>query len=292
MIQLRDVRCSVGPRVLFDELRWSLAPGDRCALVGPNGAGKTTLIRIALGEIVAEAGSRVLARGTRLGHLPQEAAERFDGTVLDRALEAHREVRARREELDDLHQRLASSGPDDAGLALLLERAGELQHHLDLHDEHALEPEARRVLSGLGFARADQDRSLAEFSGGWRMRAALAALLLADPTLLFLDEPTNHLDLPAMEWLEDYLEDFHGGLVVISHDRVFLDRVATDVKELDRGEMSDYPMTFTGYLEERELRRERLESHNEQLDRKITQLERFVERFGAKNTKASQAASM
>ena len=291
MIQLRDVRCSVGPRVLFDELCWSLAPGDRCALVGPNGAGKTTLIRMALGEIAPEAGARVLARGTRLGHLPQEAAERFDGTVLERALEAHREVRAMRDELDDLHRRLASSGPDDPGLPKLLERAGELQHHLGLEGEHALEPEARRVLTGLGFSRVDQDRPLAEFSGGWRMRAALAALLLADPTLLFLDEPTNHLDLPAIEWLEDYLRDFHGGLVVVSHDRVFLDRVANEVFELDAGRLHHYPMTFTRYLEEREARRDQVEAQNAQLDRRIRQLSRFVERFGAKNTKASQAQS-
>src|SRR5262249_32946054 len=152
-------------------------------------------------------------------------------------------------------------------------------------------PGARRVPAGLGSPRADQARPLEEFSGGWRMRAALAALLLADPTLLFLDEPTNHLDLPAMEWLEDYLEDFHGGLVVISHDRVFLDRVATEVRQLDRGTLPDYQMKFTDYLEERERRREQMEASNQQLDQKIAQLERFVERFGAKNTKASQAAS-
>jgi ATP-binding cassette subfamily F protein 3 len=163
-----------------------------------------------------------------LGYLPQEAAEKFDGTVLDRALEAHRAILDMREELDALHQRLSGIAPEDPDLEALLERTGELQHHLEMYDEHALEPEARRVLSGLGFSTKDQDRPIAEFSGGWRMRATLAALLLTDPTLLFLDEPTNHLDLPAMEWLEDYLEDFHGGLVVVSHDRVFLDKRCDD----------------------------------------------------------------
>jgi len=291
MIQLRDIRYSVGQRVLFRDVEWVIAPGSRCALVGPNGAGKTTLIRVALGETAPDSGSRVLARGSRLGYLPQEAAERFDGTVLDRALEAHRHLLAMREELDALHADLAGIAPDDPRLAALLERAGEVQHHLELHDEHALEPEARRVLAGLGFSRSDQDRPLSEFSGGWRMRAALAALLLTDPTLLFLDEPTNHLDLPALEWLEDYLEDFHGGLVVVSHDRVFLDRVATEVRELDGGRLTGYPMTFTRYLEEREVRREQMEAHNAQLDQKIAQLTRFVERFGAKNTKAAQAQS-
>jgi ATP-binding cassette subfamily F protein 3 len=261
------------------------------ALVGPNGAGKTTLIKVMLGEYTPESGARVMARGTRLGYLPQEAAERYDGTVLDRAMEAHRELLGMREELDALHQRLGESTPDDPHLEALLERAGELQHHLELRDEHALEPQARRVLSGLGFSTADQIRPLEQFSGGWRMRAALAALLLTDPTLLFLDEPTNHLDLPAMEWLEDYLEDFHGGLVVVSHDRVFLDRVATEIRELDLGQLSDYPMTFTRYLEEKELRREQMEAQNVQLDAKIAQLSRFVERFGAKNTKAAQAQS-
>jgi len=291
MVQLHDIAVSVGPRLLFSELDWVIAPGDRCALVGPNGAGKTTLLRVALGQLVPDAGSRVLARGSRLGYLPQEAAERFEGTVLERALEAHRHVLDMRAELDALHARLGGSADGDAELPALLERAGELQHVLELHDEHALEPEARRVLSGLGFAAADQDRPLAEFSGGWRMRAALAALLLTDPTVLFLDEPTNHLDLPAMEWLEDYLEDFHGGLVVVSHDRVFLDRVATEIRELEHGRFTSYASGFTRYLEEKELRRDQLEAQNAQLDQKIAQLSRFVERFGAKNTKAAQAQS-
>ncbi|HEY2953895.1 MAG TPA: ABC-F family ATP-binding cassette domain-containing protein [Candidatus Eisenbacteria bacterium] len=291
MIQLQNVRYSIGQRVLFERLDWVLSPGDRVALVGPNGAGKTTLLRVMLGELDPESGARVLARGTRLGYLPQEAAERFEGTVLERAMEAHRHLLAMREELDALHARLAGISADDEHLASLLERAGELQHHLELNDEHVLEPEARRVLTGLGFSRSDQGRPLAQFSGGWRMRAALAALLLTDPTLLFLDEPTNHLDLPAMEWLEDYLEDFHGGLVVVSHDRVFLDRVADEVRELDHGALATYAMTFTGYLEERDLRRERIEAQNAQVERRIAELSRFVERFGAKNTKASQAQS-
>jgi ATP-binding cassette subfamily F protein 3 len=196
-----------------------------------------------------------------------------------------------REELDALYQAIPTLKPEDPEMERLLDRAGELQHHLEQHDEHALEPEARRVLAGLGFSTEDQDRPLSEFSGGWRMRTALAALLLTDPTLLFLDEPTNHLDLPAMEWLEDYLEDFHGGLVVVSHDRVFLDRVTTEIRELDHEELTEYPMTFTEYLEEREARRERIEAQNVQLDKKIAQLERFAERFGAKNTKAAQAHS-
>ncbi len=291
MIQLQNVRYSVGQRVLFENLNWVLAPGDRVALVGPNGAGKTTLLRIMLGELDPETGSRVMARGTRLGYLPQEAAEKFDGTVLDRAMEAHRALRGMQEELDELHARLGGIAQDDPHLDALLERAGELQHHLEFHDTATLEPEARRVLSGLGFSRRDQDRPLVEFSGGWRMRTALAALLLTDPTLLFLDEPTNHLDLPAMEWLEDYLEDFHGGLVIVSHDRVFLDSVATEIRELDRGELTDYPMRFTEYLEERVLRRERVAAANQQLGKRISELSRFVERFGAKNTKASAAQS-
>jgi ATP-binding cassette subfamily F protein 3 len=291
VIQLQKLRYGVGDRVLFDDLDWVLSAGDRVALVGPNGAGKTTLIRVMLGELTPENGSRVMSRGTRLGYLPQEAAERFEGSVLDRAMEAHKELLGMQQEMDALHEELSGIQQDDPQLERLLERAGDLQHHLELHDVHALEPEARRVLSGLGFSTVDQDRPLAEFSGGWRMRAALAALLLGDPTLLFLDEPTNHLDLPAMEWLEDYMENFHGGLVVVSHDRVFLDRVATEVRELDRGELTEYATNFTGYLEEREARREQMEASNQQIEKKVAQLSRFVERFGAKNTKAAQAQS-
>ncbi len=232
-----------------------------------------------------------MSKGTRLGYLPQEAAEKFDGTVLERAMEAHRHLVEMREELDALYEGLQHLPPDDPSLGSLLDRAGELQHHLELNDEHMLEPEARRVLGGLGFKPEDQDRPLAEFSGGWRMRAALAALLLTDPTLLFLDEPTNHLDLPALEWLEDYLEDFHGGLVVVSHDRVFLDRVANEVRELDQETLSEYATSFTGYLDEREVRRDRIEAQNVQVEKKIAQLSRFAERFGAKASKATQAQS-
>src|SRR6185503_16141393 len=166
MIQLHGIRYSIGARVLFDDLSWTVAAGDRIALVGPNGAGKTTLLRILLGESTSEAGTRVAARGTRIGYLPQEAAEKFDGTVLDRALEAHRAVLDMRSELDALHQELSGIAPEDPRLKALLERSGELQHHLELHDEHALEPEARRVLAGLGFSLRDQDRPIAEFSGG------------------------------------------------------------------------------------------------------------------------------
>ena len=291
MIRLQDVHYSIGVRVLFSDVTWAVAPGDRIALVGPNGAGKTTLIRILLGEYTPEKGNRVVAKGTRFGYLPQEAAERFEGSVLERAMEAHRHLLEMRSELDALYESLKDVTAEDPKLEPLLERAGELQHHLELNDEHTLEPEARRVLSGLGFSRADQDRPLAEFSGGWRMRAALAALLLTDPTILFLDEPTNHLDLPALEWLEDYLEEFHGGLVVVSHDRVFLDRVADEIMELDRATLTEYPMSFTRYLEEREVRRERAEEQNVQLDKKIAQLSRFAERFGAKASKAAQAQS-
>ena len=153
MIQLRDLAYSIGERRLLAGVDWVLSPGDRCALVGSNGTGKTTLLRLMLGELSPESGTRALARGTRIGYLPQEAAERYEGTVLERAMEAHRHVLGMREELDELHGRLAGIGPDDPALGHLLERLGELQHRLELADEHALEPEARRVLAGLGFER-------------------------------------------------------------------------------------------------------------------------------------------
>ncbi len=291
MIRLNGVRVAIGPRVLFEDVNWVIAPGDRCALVGPNGAGKTTLIRVALGDQQPEAGIRTVSRDSRVGYLPQEAAERFDGTVLDRALAGFSELFAMEREQTEIHERLSGVSPQDPDLEGLLHRAGEIQHALEHRDVHALEPRARRILSGLGFTTGDQDRPLASFSGGWRMRAALAALLMQDPTALFLDEPTNHLDLPAMEWLEEYLGGFEGALVVVSHDRVFLDRVAGEVRELDSGRLNTYAMGFTAYLDEKEERRGRMESENLQTAKKIAQLQRFVDRFGAKNTKATQAAS-
>ncbi len=291
MIRLHDVRVSIGPRVLFEGVNWVISPGDRCALVGPNGAGKTTLIRVALGEQAPETGTRVVSRDSTLGHLPQEAAERFEGTVLDRALAGFADLFALEREQADIHRRLEGIAPGDPSLDPLLLRAGEIQHLLEVRDLHALEPKARSILAGLGFAAGEHDRPLSAFSGGWRMRAALAALLIREPTVLFLDEPTNHLDLPAMEWLEEYLDGFAGALVVVSHDRVFLDRVAGEVQELEGGALTTYPMSFTAYLEEKEERRGRLAAENLQTEKKMAQLQRFVDRFGAKNTKATQAAS-
>jgi ATP-binding cassette subfamily F protein 3 len=178
MIRLNDIAFSIGTRALFSRLTWTLGPGDRVALVGPNGTGKTTLLKILLGELRPDAGTRVMSKGTRIGYLPQEAAEKFDGSVLDRALEAHRHLLEMREELDELYQRIPTLDPAEGEMERLLDRAGELQHALERADEHALEPEARRVLAGHGFSSADQDRTLASFSDGWRMRAALASLLL------------------------------------------------------------------------------------------------------------------
>jgi len=184
MIQLHGIRYAIGPRILFDDLDWVLGPGDRVALVGPNGAGKTTLLKVLLGEYRPESGNRVIAKGTRLGYLPQEAAEKFDGTVLDRALEAHRATLDMREELDLLHQQLAGIAPEDPNLEALLERSGELQHHLDITDEHSLEPEARRVLSGLGFSTAQQ----VDVTAG-----AVAAIHL---------DPKGQVNINAVPWAE------------------------------------------------------------------------------------------
>ncbi len=286
VIQLDGVSKAYGDRVLFREVTWQLAGRERIGLVGPNGVGKTTLCRVLAGLDPPDSGRVSRGRETTVGYLPQEAAGEARGSVLDEVLSGFPKVWDVERQLEALAARLHAT-PDDA----LTARYGDLQHRFEALGGYRLETEARVVLGGLGFRDGDVARPLAEFSGGWRMRAALARLLLQRPTLLLLDEPTNHLDLESLGWLESYLDAYDGTVVVVSHDRYFLNRMVTTIAELSPAGLDLYPGDYDDHLAQREARQALLEARARNQAKRVAEIERFIERFRYKATKARQVQS-
>jgi ATP-binding cassette subfamily F protein 3 len=286
LVQLEGVTKGYGARVLFRDVSWRIQRGERIGLVGPNGAGKTTLCRILTGLEDPDAGRLSRPRDASVGYLPQEVAVSGTGSVLEEALGGFEAVWALERELAELGAALAQTSSD-----ALMARYGDLQHRFEALGGYRLESEARAVLSGLGFAVTDLERPLLEFSGGWRMRAALARLLLLRPSLLLLDEPTNHLDMESLAWLEDFLAAYEGAVVVVSHDRYFLNRMVTSIADLGSGGLTAYAGNYDDYLVEREARRELLEAQARNQAKRVAEIERFIERFRYKATKARQVQS-
>jgi ATP-binding cassette subfamily F protein 3 len=286
VIQLDGITKGFGGQVLFRDVTWRLAARERIGLVGPNGAGKTTLCRILAGLDEPDAGQVSRPRGVSVGYLPQEAAGSVTGSVLAEALSGFDEVWALEREMEDVARTLETA-PSEA----LTERYGELQHRFEALGGYRLESQARAILSGLGFRAGEVTRPLTEFSGGWRMRAALARLLLLAPSLLLLDEPTNHLDLASLAWLEDFLTGYDGTVVVVSHDRYFLNRMVTSIADLTPEGLVVYPGDYDDFLVEREARRELLEARARNQAKRIAEVERFIERFRYKASKARQVQS-
>jgi len=286
VIQLEEVSKSYGGQRLFEALSWRLVAGERIGLVGPNGVGKTTLCRLLAGVEEPDSGRVSRDRGVTVGYLAQEVGGAAAGSVLAEVLSGFDDVWAIERELEELGAMLATH-PSEA----LTERYGELQHRFENGGGYRLEAEAGVILGGLGFRRDDVHRPLGEFSGGWRMRAALARLLLLRPSLLLLDEPTNHLDLESLAWLEEFLPGYEGTVVVVSHDRYFLNRMVTSIAELSPGGLALYPGTYDAYLTQREARRELLAARARNQAKRIAEIERFIERFRYQATKARQVQS-
>jgi ATP-binding cassette subfamily F protein 3 len=296
MIQAEGIGKGYGGRVLFRDLTWHIRGGGRIGLVGPNGAGKTTLCRILAGLEGPDAGVVRRPRACTIGYLAQEVEVGPEGSVLGHVLDGFPEVRRLEEEMAALASRMAAAaeggGPSGEEIAAdLTRRYGELQHRYEALGGYRLETDARAILGGLGFAPDEVQRPLATFSGGWRMRAALARLLLARPDLLLLDEPTNHLDLEALAWLEDFLAAHPGTLILVSHDRHFLNRMADEIAELEQGSFTCYPGTYDDYLEQKAARAELLEATRKQQAKRAAEIQRFIERFRYKATKARQVQS-
>ncbi len=286
MIQVDRIAKGYGGQELFRDLSWRIGDTERIGLVGPNGAGKTTLCRILAGAEEPDEGQVVRSRDATVGYLPQEVTAAESGSLLAHALSGFEELWRLEREMERVADVMAGA-PDDA----LTERYGELQHRFEALGGYRLETEARAVLSGLGFAPSDATRQLEEFSGGWRMRGALARLLLLRPSLLLLDEPTNHLDLESLAWLEDFLSTYDGTVVVVSHDRYFLNRMVTSIAELGPAGLTVYEGDYDAYLTEREARRALREAQAKNQARRVAEIERFIERFRYKATKARQVQS-
>ncbi|MCF8719731.1 ABC-F family ATP-binding cassette domain-containing protein [Nitrospina gracilis] len=287
MIQLQNLKKQYGPKVLFDGVGFHLKPGERVGLVGENGMGKTTLFRVIVGHEDVDAGRVHIRKGARVAMLSQEL-ETVPQTVLERVVEGDARFAEVQKEMERLHNDTAfhDSNPEEWS-----RRYGDLQHEFERHGGYERESRAQSILSGLGF-RADQvHKPLETFSGGWRMRAELARLLLQSPDVLLLDEPTNHLDLQSVVWLESFLKTYEGSLLLISHDRRFLNALAGRIAELDRGKLTVYTGNYDDYERQKAERIAQLEAEAANQQRRVAEIERFVERFRAKNTKATQVQS-
>ena len=282
MLTISGLSKAFGEKTLFDEVNLQINEGDRIAIVGPNGAGKTTLFSILLGTIEPDHGQVNLQRNRTLGYLPQESAEVPDESVLELAVNVHPEIPGLRKFLSE-HQEDDSSAVshDDGSAYARYEELG----------GHTLEVRAKKILTGLGFKESDFNRSLQTLSGGWIMRTHLARLLVMEPDLLMLDEPTNHLDLHSVLWFQNYLMNYTGAVLFISHDRAFLNRLAQWTVELRRGHLTRFRGNYDDYarLKDEALEQQRAAYKNQQ--REIERLTKFVERFRSKASKATQAQS-
>ncbi len=288
MLQLKDLHYAIGARELLAGINWIIQPDQRVALIGPNGAGKTTLLKILTGEIRYQVGTINKPKGYRIGYLPQEEIAVGRGTILETVLEGEKQLIELENKIAELHQALDSAGENHSKI---LKQLGNLEQQYEARQGYQLEATAKSILSGLGFSEDDFNRPLAEFSGGWKMRAYLSRLLIQNPDLLLLDEPTNHLDLPSLEWLEQYLLNFPGSMVVVSHDRFFIDRLAQEIYELDRGKLEYYPGNYHFYEQQKLEREEQLRKKHEEVKAERERQQRFIDRFRYKATKAAQVQS-
>ncbi|MDZ7266616.1 MAG: ABC-F family ATP-binding cassette domain-containing protein [candidate division KSB1 bacterium] len=286
MIHIHNLCKQFGTQIVFANASAHIPPHTRVGLVGPNGAGKTTLFRLLTGEEQPDAGSIVLAKGARLGHLKQEVWDNAARSILAEVLAGFPELQALEQNLIELEAAL-SADPNQE----LMARYGALRQRFEALGGYAREHEAKKILSGIGFSPAQFGQPLHTFSGGWMMRVALAKLLLSKPDILLLDEPTNHLDLEAIVWLEDFLLDYPGTLVLTTHDQVFMQRIAGRILEISNRQLVTYLGDFESYAEQKAARREQLEAQFKNQQKKIEQTERFIERFRYKATKARQVQS-
>ncbi|MFB3819904.1 MAG: ABC-F family ATP-binding cassette domain-containing protein [Candidatus Methylomirabilales bacterium] len=289
MIQLQGISKSFGGQVVLRDLTWHIARGQRIGLVGPNGAGKTTLCRLLTGEMEPDAGEVRRAKAATIGYLPQEVTAVGDGSVLGHLLAGFGDLRRMEEELERLAAEMADG--EDGASAALVQRYGELQHQFELGGGYSLEAKAKAILGGLGFRPDEMHAPLSALSGGWRMRVALGRLLLQAPDLLLLDEPTNHLDLESLRWLEDFLAGYDGTVVIISHDRYFLNRVVERIAELELGRFALYVGDYDEYQAQKLARQEQAEAALRSQAEQIERMERFIRKFRYKATKARQVQS-
>lgn len=290
LVTLSGVAKSHAAQHIFSDVGLMIGAGRRIAVVGPNGAGKTTLLELITGDQEPDTGTISRARDVVIGYLRQEIATSRGRTALAEVLAGAGEVSGIERRMRHIEAEM-SDAADDEELAELMDEYGRLQHRFEAMGGYGLEAEARRILGGLGFADADMDRDIEAFSGGWMMRVALARLLLQNPDVLLLDEPTNHLDLASVEWLTGFLAEYAGAIVLVSHDRDFINEVANRIVEIHDGRATEYVGDYADFVDQREERVAQLVRQARVQGRKVAQLERFIERFRYKKTKARQVQS-
>jgi ATP-binding cassette subfamily F protein 3 len=291
MIQLSGAGKRFGHKLLFENTDWLITPHDRVGLVGANGTGKSTLMKVLAGLDTFDYGSLIVAKGTTAGYLPQDGLSLSGRTVFAECMAVFTELHAMERELETLTHQISELDHASPEYADVADRYHSLEHEFRTRDGYSIEAEVGRVLQGLGFRKEDWERQTDEFSGGWQMRLALAKLLLQKPNLLLLDEPTNHLDLEARNWLEEYLHDYPYALVLISHDRYFLDVTVNKIAEIWNKRFWFYTGNYDKFLAQKTQRNEQLQAaYRNQRDR-IEQLEVFINRFRYQATKAKQVQS-
>lgn len=290
-VQFSKVSLAFGDRDILKDATVYLAAGSKAALAGANGSGKSTLMKVLAGSIEADSGERAVQKNARIAYLPQSGIVFKDATLREEVDRAFEYGHSLSKELDALGDELKKEeySKNDAKSTPFLEKYHELQTKLEESDWYRREAVSEQVLVGLGFAVKDFDRPVAEFSGGWQMRIALAKVLLEKPDIILLDEPTNYLDIEARTWLEQWLQDFKGGFLIVSHDRFFLDVTVNEVYELFNGNLRRYAGNYSHYEEVRRAELDQLMANYELQQAEIKKLEDFIRRFGAKATKAAQA---
>lgn len=287
MISISNISYFIGGRALYENASMFIKPKDKIGLIGLNGRGKSTLLKLIVGDYKLDAGSISKSNDCTIGFLNQDLLSyQTDDAIVTVAMEAFKEAVETQRQIEKLLHQLETAYADD-----LVDKLAKLQEKFEHLDGYAMQAKAEEVLEGIGFTTSDLHRPLKEFSGGWRMRVMLAKLLLEKPSLLMLDEPTNHLDLPSIQWVENYLRNYDGAVVIVSHDRIFLDNVITKTVEVTQSQLVTYEGNYSFYLEEKEMRKEIQQNAYENQQSKIRQTERFIERFKAKATKARQVQS-
>ncbi len=291
MIQLSELSKSFGERVLLDRVTWQISPRERVGLCGPNGAGKTTLLKMLAGMDEPDAGLIIKPNGLTVGYLPQDGLSHTGHTLLDEAATAFQPLLDMKAEMHTLEERLADEAVPASEHEQMLIRYAELQDAFRQQDGYNIDLRIATVLRGLGFSQDDLQRPTDVFSGGWQMRIALAKLLLGRPGLLLLDEPTNHLDLDARNWLEEYLADYPNAVILVSHDRYFLDAVTTRITDINLRTLTDYTGNYSDYMRERDARLDLLRQRKKEQDDEVARMKMFIDRFRYQATKAAQVQS-
>ena len=291
MIQIQEVSLAYGPQSLFEEISEVIGSLDRIALVGSNGSGKTTLLRMLMGEVEPDSGSIDKPDYATIGYLPQDGISAKGSTLAEEAGKAFADALALRERLDEAEVRLGEMEPDVEEFYDLIDLMGAWEEQLAAYEPEKMKSRIEKVLTGMGFPLSDMDRDVGEFSGGWQMRIALSKLLLQAPSLLILDEPTNHMDIVSQHWLEQYLKRYQGALIVISHDRAFLETVTERTLELKLGKLNSYKGDFGFYLKESAARKERQQKASNNQKKVIQKEKEFINRFRSNVKKAAMVQS-